>query len=94
MRDRLALPRLSTGRGGHNPPRPFPLAALMERLDLHTPEELACVIGASTRTAHRLLAEGMLGEVLADRLCQRAGLHPSDVWGELWWHPEEEAQAS
>jgi hypothetical protein len=94
LRDRLTLPKLSNGRGGRSEPRPYPLSALIEHLGLETPEALACAVSTSVRTAHRLIVEGMLTELLADRLCQRAGVHPGEVWGDLWWYGDDEAQAS
>lgn len=45
---------------------------------------LAVMVGVSHRTTRRWMQLGMT-EWQADRAACAVGLHPSLVWGELWW---------
>lgn len=75
-------------------PRPFPLAPL---LDLVTGSQLhrADRFGLHPRQWLRFVHHGTLTVDQADRLATRIGLHPCEVWGDLWWeHADTEAAAS
>lgn len=72
-------------------PPVFPIDALLDALAADGAEQLACWVGVSARAAHRWIAKRMLTAEEADEVCTRAGLHPSEVWGDLWWAtPEQE----
>lgn len=79
-------------RGGRpREQRPFPLAPLLAQCDGEI-SVLALRLGLTKRSIHRLVNLG-LSEVKADRFAVAAGLHPAEVWGDLWWStaPGEEA---
>lgn len=66
-------------------PRPgsFALAELERAVGRFSGEDMAEVLGTTTRTIFRLRRAGM-SYVQADRYAVRAGLHPGDVWPQ-WW---------
>jgi len=81
----------------HRGPAPrFPFAPLAQHLSAFTEEgttftELRCgyaqaarVLGFSDRQVYRWRTAG-LSERAADRVAVALGVHPSAIWGELWW---------
>lgn len=67
----------------------YPIGVLMAAVGAESGEQLAHVVGANPRTVCRWMARGLLTVEEADVVCTRAGLHPGEVWGDSWWHPEQ-----
>lgn len=65
---------------GDPTPRPFPLAPLLEAVGPQAAKRL----GMNGSKLRELRERGALTFVEADMLAVRAGLHPSEVWGDLW----------
>lgn len=70
--------------------RLFPLAPLLERSGF-SQGALADRAGVDRRTVCRKVHEG-LTEAQADVWAVRCGLHPSAVWGQLWWATAPDAE--
>lgn len=51
--------------------------------------ELMNMLGISARSLRRFRNSGIT-RTQADRYAVRAGIHPANVWGSLWWAEEDE----
>lgn len=47
-------------------------------------ETVAHVMGTTVRSVHRWVEHG-LSWSKADRLAVKAGFHPAELWGDVWW---------
>lgn len=70
-------------RFGPVEPRPYPFGPLLEALRT-THGAFAKRHGVSGRDVKVMVEQG-LTEYQADKYAIRAGLHPGDVWPDLWW---------
>lgn len=64
-------------------PRPFPMAPLLAAIDHPIAREAARTLGIQTRQLHRLTATGLTIDQADDLACN-AGLHPLNVWPDIW----------
>lgn len=84
---------------GHRMPR-LPVTPLMEQAarrvricneqviggptDRPSLVRIADYLGTSSETLHRCLRDGVTYR-LGDRFATALGLHPAELWGDLWW---------
>lgn len=76
----MSRPHYRWSFDGDPTPRPFPIVPLLTLL----PSDAAKHLRLSGSAMRRLKERGWLTFVEADMLAVRAGLHPAEVWGDLW----------
>jgi hypothetical protein len=69
-------------------PRPFDLREIERVMGSSCTATTSTWLGLQRRQVYRLRLSGLTFSQ-ADALAVRAGLHPADVWGSLWWNLSE-----
>lgn len=63
----------------------LPAAPFLALWEEGTSSSVVAEACGTTRSSIRRWQEIGLHPIVADRVCIRVGLHPSDVWGDEWW---------